>query len=199
MGCCCAKEQVEEDIGERSRLLGSTDLNQKSRFLDANTSQSNLNGLNNPNYQRNMGSSTIDSTGSNTSLNGQLAQNNSNGNSQNGQNHNKTNEMFDKILSEVIHVSAFDQRGNNLHDDSSSLQPVDEGNFKIKGLLEPTKNYLTLPEGVPVPVTVLSAQPPFSTDISLITNFAREANNCISSFELKVPENVSYNFNPITQ
>lgn len=144
-----------------------------------------------------MGSSIIDSTGSNSSLNGQATQNNSNGNSQNGQNVNKTNEMFEKILSEIIHVSAFDQRGSHGHDDSSSLQPVDEGNFKIKGLLEPTKNYLALPEGVPVPVTVLSAQPPFSTDINLINTIAREANNCIQSYTLNVPENVSYNFNPI--
>lgn len=158
--------------------------------------QSNTNGvgLANANY---VGSNTMNSTGSQSSLNGQMTQNSMNGTSSHGQNASENNQMFEKILSEVIHVSAFEQRSHIMDNDFSSLQGVADKSFKIKGLLEPTKQNLALPEGVPAPVTVLSAQPPFSSDIRLINNVAHEAQMCINNFTLNVPDNVAFDFNPI--
>lgn len=195
MGCCCSKTSDPADEDERTRLLGNGDNNQKSRFLDSNI-QSNTNGvgLANANY---VGSNILNSTGSNSSLNGQVAQNAMNGTSSHGQNPSENNQMFEKILSEVIHVSAFEHRSHIMDSDFSSLQGVADKSFKIKGLLEPTKQNLTLPEGVPAPVTVLSAQPPFSSDIRLINNVAHEAQMCINNFTLNVPDNVAFDFNPI--
>ncbi len=174
--------------------MGNADNNQKSRFLDSNM-QSNNNGvgLANANY---IGSNTLNSTGSNSSLN-QMSQNALNGTNSNGQNASEGNQMFEKILSEVIHVSAFEQRSHIMNNDFSNIQGVADKSFKIKGLLEPTKQNLALPEGVPAPVTVLSAQPPFSSDIRLINNVAHEAQLCINNFTLNVPDNVAFDFNPI--
>lgn len=194
MGCCCAKEQDDSDVSERSRLLGSTDTNQKSRFLDSSmpANSNGMSGLANANY---IGSNALNSTGSNSSLNGNIQQNNLNGTGSNGQ--TESNQMFEKILSEVIHVSAFEQRAHTMDNDFSNLQPVTDMAFKIKGLLEPAKQNLALPEGVTAPVTVLSAQPPFSSDIRLINQIAHDAQLCINNFTLQVPDNVTYNFNPI--
>lgn len=195
MGCCCAKEQEDNDSEERTRLLGSTDSNQKSRFLDSsNPANNGMNGLVNSNY---MGSNALNSTGSNSSLNGNSTQNASSLINQTAK-HSERNHMFEKVLSEVIHVSAFDQRGNVMASDISTLQPVTEDTFKIKGLLEPEKQSLMLPEGVHAPVTILSANPPPSTDIRLINNIAQEAELCISNdFSIEVPDNVAFDFNPV--
>lgn len=153
-------------------------------------------GIANSSYQRNLGSTNLNSTGSNSSLNGQLTQGAQKGTGSNGHNGSESTQMFEKILSEVIHVSQFEHRGN-LTNDFSTLQPVTEMTFKIKGLLEPTRQNLALPEGVPAPVMVLSSQPPFSNDIRLINNVAHEAQLCINNFTLNVPENVTFDFNPI--
>ena len=170
----------------------SADMNPKSRYTDSNFQQSlNANSAVNPNYQRN----TLNSTGSNSSLNGNQTNNSAIGANVNGNFLTESNQMFEKILSEVIHVSAFEQR-SNLNSDIMS-HPVTEVPFKIKGLLEPSRQHLTLPEGVPAPVTVLSAQPPFSSDIRLINNVAHEAQMYINNFSLNVPENVAFDFNPI--
>ncbi len=153
-----------------------------------------MNGLSNVNY---MGSNNLNSTGSNSSLNamGQSGQNGQSYQGMTSESERKSNKMFEKILSEVIHVSAFEQR--NMSNDFSTLQPVTEMTFKIKGLLEPTRQNLALPEGVPAPVMVLSSQPPFSNDIRLINNIAHEAQICINNFTLNVPDNVAFDFNPV--
>ena len=106
-------------------------------------------------------------------------------------------QMFDKILSEVIHVSANDQRGYMNPNDLTN-HPVQEMPFKLKGLVEPARQQLTLPEGVPAPMSVLAAQPPFTTDIRLINTIAQEAQTCINGYSLHVPENVAFDFNPVT-
>ena len=180
-------------------LLQNNDLSQKSRFVDPNSTQNTLNGMNaanGQNYQRNAntngGMSNLEYNTLNT--NGNQANNTLVGNNFNN-NYSESNQMFEKIMSEVIHVSAFEQRGN-LNNDVSS-HPVQDMPLKIKGLLEPTKQHLTLPEGVPAPVTVLSAQPPFTSDIHLINSVALDAQRCIDSFCLNVPENVAFDFNPV--
>ena len=103
--------------------------------------------------------------------------------------------MIDRILSEVIHVSVLEQRGN-LNTDIFS-HPVQEMPFKIKGLLEPNKQQLTLPEGVPAPLSVLAAQPPFNNDIQLINKIAMDAQMAINGYSLQVPDNVAFDFNPV--
>jgi hypothetical protein len=173
-------------------LLGNADAGQKSWYAESNAGQNGINSLNNPNYQRTAGNG-MNSADSNSSLNGN--QINNSGNTQTGNNYSESNQMFEKILSEVIHVSTFEQRGNINNDIMS--HPVTEMPFKIKGLLEPTRHHLTLPEGVPAPVTVLSAQPPFSSDIRLINNVAHDAHMYINGFQLNVPDNVAFDFNPI--
>lgn len=153
-----------------------------------------MNGPNGQNYQRNpVANGGVNNPDYNTiATNGtqmSSAMNNLNNH------YSENNQMFEKIMSEVIHVAAFEQRGNINNDISS--HPVQDMPLKIKGLLEPTKQHLTLPEGVPAPVTVLSAQPPFSSDIRLINSVALEAQKCIDGFCLNVPENVAFDFNPV--
>lgn len=124
--------------------------------------------------------------------------NNSNANN----NSNENNHMFEKILNEVIPVSAYDSRimgnGYQSSDQITNIHAVQEMPFKIKGLLEPQfyqQQQLGLPDGVPAPLTVLAAQPPFSNDIRFINTVALEASNCINNFILNVPDNVAFNFN----
>jgi len=69
--------------------------------------------------------------------------------------------------------------------------------FKLKGLLEPTKQQLTLPEGVPAPLSVLAAQPPFINDILLINKMATDAQMAINGYSLQIPDNVAFDFNPV--
>ena len=107
----------------------------------------------------------------------------------------ENNPMIDRILSEVIHVSQFEQRGNSNTEIFS--HPVQEMPFKIKGLLEPNKQQLTLPEGVPAPLSVLAAQPPFINDIILINKIATDAQMAINGYSLQVPDNVAFDFNPV--
>jgi hypothetical protein len=117
-------------------------------------------------------------------------------NGANQANLNESNQMFEKILSEVIHVPTLDQRANTNNDSGSHF--VQEMPFKLKsGFLEPNKSQLSLPEGVPAPLILLAAQPPFISDIRLINYIAQEANACINNFSLHVPENVAFDFKPI--
>jgi hypothetical protein len=121
----------------------------------------------------------------------------------------ENNQMFEKILSEVIHVSTFDQRSNNVmgmvggsafqNGNDMMINQVQEMPFKIRGLQEPqlNKQQFTLPDGVPAPLSVLAAQPPFLDDIRLINSVAFEANNCINNYSLAVPENVAFDFKPV--
>ena len=109
----------------------------------------------------------------------------------------ESNQMFDKILSEVIHVSAFEQhRGHNNTDITN--HPVQDMPFKFMGLLEPTRQQLMLPDGVSAPLSVLESQPPFASDIRLINNIAHDAQLCINNYTLFVPDNVAFDFNPVT-
>ena len=173
--------------------LISNDSNQKSRFIDS-TQASNSNGtssMSNQNYQRNAVPNTTNISEKVVNIN--EPQNvNSNANTSKN-NFSEKDHFFDKILNEIIHVN---DRTITLESDISSSHPVQDMPFKIKGLLEPTNQRGILPEGVPVPVTVLSAQPPFISDIRLINNLAQEAYNCINNFSLYVPENVAFDFNP---
>jgi hypothetical protein len=107
----------------------------------------------------------------------------------------ENNPMIDRILSEVIHVSQFEQRGN--FNTEIFSHPVQEMPFKLKGLLEPTKQQLTLPEGVPAPLSVLAAQPPFINDILLINKMATDAQMAINGYSLQIPDNVAFDFNPV--
>ncbi len=171
-------------------------MNQKSCFVDSSSNQNTLIGMNSTNgqnYQRNPTTNGVTNNLDYNTLNTNGNQTNKTiiGNNFNS-NYSESNQMFEKIMSEVIHVSAFEQRGN-LNNDISS-HPVQDMPLKIKGLLEPTKQHLTLPEGVPAPVTVLSAQPPFNSDIHLINCVALDAQRCIDSFCLNVPENVAFDF-----
>lgn len=108
----------------------------------------------------------------------------------------ESNPMIDRILSNIIQVSGFDNQRGNMTTDIFN-HPVQDMPFKIKGLLEPNKNQLTLPEGVPAPLSVLAAQPPFINDIRLINSIAQEAQMCINGYSLQVPENVAFDFNPV--
>lgn len=197
-------------------LLGTShEPNQKSRFLDqphlSSSSQLNQNrnngGVNlNVNNNSLMNGNALNDTNLNDSLlNNQLHNQHSNGANVNGNNNNpESNHMFEKILSEVIHVSAYDQRGTAIgyhsNDLMTNMHPVQDMPFKLKGLLEPQFNQqqqLTLPDGVPAPLTVLAAQPPFLNDIHLINSIAVEASNCINNFSLNVPDNVAFDFKPV--
>lgn len=222
MGCCCPKEKSNQDnddvVDERSRLLSSSD--QKSRFVDPVLGASQLN----QNTSMGTGPGSLHPSSINeaaTESQYLINQQNENayGNQQQQQNLlSESNQMFEKILSEVIHVSsAFDQRAtgmggaggyqsNDLMQFSSvglnlNMNPVQDMPFKIKGLLEPQtlnkQQQLTLPEGVPAPFSVLAAQPPFSNDIRLINNVAYEAYSCINNFSLNVPDNVAFDFKPV--
>jgi hypothetical protein len=179
------------------RLLGD-DQNAKSRF-----ESNNINSMNGQNYQRNLNPNGSNINLEYNTLNSNHLMNNSsllnsnivNNNNTNTNNLSETNQMFEKIMSEVIHVSAFEQRGN-INSDISS-HPVQDMPLKIKGLLEPVRQNLTLPEGVPAPVTVLSAQPPFTSDIRLINSVALDAQRCMEGYCLNVPENVAFDFNPV--
>ena len=128
----------------------------------------------------------------NNGVNGNNANNNSNNNQDNM---SESNPMVDRLLSNIIQLTGFEQRGN-LNADIFN-HPVQDMPFKIKGLLEPSKQQLTLPEGVPAPLSVLAAQPPFINDIRLINNIALEAQMCINGYSLQVPENVAFDFNPV--
>lgn len=218
MGCCCSQDKEtsqEEGYDERSRLIPhTTDLNQKSRFVDSNnqtinamrsggqsgggmqSNANNLQNLNNTLIDQSLNNSLSKQNGA-ASSNGQ----NSNGNGGNGgTNMNESNHMFDKILSEVIHVTPYEQRSanasSNLMGDTNLVQEMP---IKLKGLIEPAKQQLCLPEGVPSgnTLSVLAAQPPFISDIRLISTLASEANFCINNFTLTVPENVAFDFNPV--
>jgi hypothetical protein len=118
------------------------------------------------------------------------------------------NQVFEKILSEVIHVSTFDHRTSNVmgmvggsayQNDGMMVNQVQEMPFKMRALQEPqlNKQQFTLPDGVPAPLSVLAAQPPFLDDINLINSVAFEANNCINNYSLAVPENVAFDFKPV--
>lgn len=200
MGCCCPKTtfQNENESNEERTILISNE--QKSRLVESNLSNgnqnfnqqlsSNFNGSSNymegyqqtENYEQN----TINTT---------IFQNNA---------LSQENLIIEKILSDVIHVSAFDQRSIIQSSDlmqfsSDHLDGVQELSLKIKDLLEPTlnKQQLTLPEGVSAPFSILAAQPPFQEDIKLINKMAVEAWNCVHNFSLYVPDNVAFDFNPI--
>jgi hypothetical protein len=114
----------------------------------------------------------------------------------NNLNNSENNQVFDNILRDVIHVTA-DQRINT--DTANSLIQIQDMPLKLKGLLEPSKNQLNdfTNLGVVAPLSVLAAQPPFLSDIKLISNFALEANSCINNFTLQIPNNVAFNFNPV--
>ncbi len=125
------------------------------------------------------------------------------------QQQSESNQLFDKILSEIIPVvsNTIDQRvmtggmANNGIISNADLmnlnQFVQDMPIKMTGLLEPQKNQLQLPEGVTAPLSVLAANPPFMNDIRLINTFAYEANMCINNYSLQVPTNVTFNFNPV--
>ena len=184
-----------------------TETNQKSLFVGPSSSQNNQtsqNNLNNSNFSRsnnidygNINSNENHFTNGNTGNNANNFYNNPNLNNGYLSNNpiSENNPMIDRILSEVIHVSAFEQRGN-LNTDIFS-HPVQEMPFKIKGLLEPTKQQLSLPEGVPAPLSVLAAQPPFINDIHLISKIAMDAQMAINGYSLQVPDNVAFDFNPV--
>ncbi len=180
-------------------------MNQKSRFVDSSQpSQLNNGQLNNSNYQRNNNANNS-SQNDNSSLNNSNYQNYNGTNNPNGPNNSSSqngntdqlenNQMFDKIMSEVIHVSAFEQR-SYVNSDITN-HPVQDMPFKLKGLLEPNRQQLMLPDGVPAPLSVLAAQPPFTSDIRLINTIALEAQSCIDGFALHVPENVAFDFKPV--
>ncbi|CAF0847460.1 unnamed protein product [Brachionus calyciflorus] len=202
MGCCCPKQTISdtESIDERTRLLSS---DQKSRFVDSNQPQSNPQ-LNQPQgsafnsaFNYGQGYQQTDAYDSN--------QINPIYPPVSGHNNPLSHEnvIIEKILSEVIHVSAFDQRSgiqsNDFQQITSDQFPVQDMPFKMKGLLEPSINrqQLSLPDGVPAPFSVLAAQPPFSEDIKLINKMAFEAVNCINNFTLNVPDNVAFDFKPV--
>jgi hypothetical protein len=209
------------------RLLGN-EQHQKSRFVDSNsgpglaqTSQPNgrNGGVINSNFTggaHNAGSNItepnlIDSQFLNGSgyQNGTLAggQHGSSlgggagGNQLNVQ--SEHNQVFEKILSEVIHVSTFDQRpagGGGYMGNDMMINQVQEMPFKMRSGLQDAqlnKQQFTLPDGVPAPLAVLSVQPPFLDDIRLINSVAFEANNCINNYSLTVPENVAFDFKPV--
>lgn len=205
MGCCCPKEASANDtesVDERTRLLSNE---QKSRFLDSNLPQTNAIsqqpassgynlGLNFQGYQQNEAFDPNNINQQYPSIAGQKNQNTL----------SQENQIIEKILSEVIHVSAFDQRSANQSNDlmqftSDQLLNVQDMPFKIRGLLEPSINKpsISLPDGVPAPFSVLAAQPPFSEDIKLINTMAQEAFNCINNFTLQVPDNVAFDFKPV--
>ena len=162
-------------------------------LLNQNPSISNnLNDINQPNSNQ---SKYI--TGQSTSNNGQTSGGGGGVNGNNVNAANETNQAFEKILSEVIHVNAFDQRGinsTNMNGDSNQVQDMP---IKLNGLVEPTKQQLALPEGVPAgnTLSVLAAQPPFISDIRLINNVAHEANASIMGYSLEMPTNVTFDFN----
>lgn len=201
MGCCCPKHSIqteESSDNETTRLLSG---DQKSRFVESNLVQGNMN-INQP-----LGSNL--NTGLTYIENYQQGENEQNSFNQNKtfQNNNalsQENQIIEKILSEVIHVSAFDQRSTIQSSDlmqfsSDNLDGVHELTLKIKGFLEPihSKQHLSLPDGVSAPFSVLSAQPPFPEDINFINQMAKEAWNCINNFILQVPDNVAFDFNPV--
>ena len=167
----------------------------KTRFVDP--SQSNQNGRLNQQYQANI---NINSNQNENNLNPSNQANNSsyqnymlsNGiNNLNEHNANENSQIFDKIISEVINVN---ERGY-VNTDMTNHQ-VQDVPFKFPGL-EPPRQQLMLPEGVPAPLSVLAAQPPFTSDIRLINNIAQEAQSCINNFTLHVPDNVAFDFNPV--
>ncbi|RNA20070.1 hypothetical protein BpHYR1_036073 [Brachionus plicatilis] len=203
MGCCCPKqsnESEDESTSERTRLLSN---DQKSRFVESNISQGNLN-LNQPlSSAYNSGLNFIEGyqQGENYDPNSinqnKIFQNNSNALSQ-------ENQIIDKILSEVIQVSAFDQRSVIQASDlmqftSDQLDGGQDLHLKMKGFLEPnvSKQQLSLPDGVSAPFSVLSAQPPFPEDIRFINQMAQEAWNCVNNFSLNIPDNVAFDFKPV--
>lgn len=224
MGCCCPKAKDQDEIGnadERTRLLSG---DQKSRFLDPSMTSSSSqlpqnSAQNNGSFNPNQGG-FINPIVSDINADYQYISNQQNSNQAQAstnlqsQNLSESNQMFEKILSEVIHVSsAFDQRitglggagypSNDLIQFASNMNTsqVQEMPFKIKGILEPPtinkQQQLALPEGVPIPFSVLAAQPPFTNDIRLINTVAHEAYNCINNFSLNVPDNVAFDFKPV--
>ena len=165
-------------------------MNPKSRF--DNIPANNQTPINNSNYQRNLqdGMSAFDIG------NGHLPSSANHNNLLTSTNDmNESNQMFERILSDVIHVSTFEPKGFANADISN--QPGQDIPFKIKGLLESNKQQMMLPDGVPAPLSVLAAQPPFSSDINFICNLAQEAQACINGFTLQVPANVAFDFNPV--
>ena len=219
-------------IKKQPTSLLRNEYNQKSRFVDSNGMGSSSNGgagvqTNQPNMrgQFGQGNNLSDPNlldGGSQFLNGGGAHTlghtggggGSHLNSSNAANaQSENNQVFEKILSEVIHVSAFDQRASNIGMVSGGgvggggyqgndllVNQVQEMPFKIRGLQEPklNKQQFTLPDGVPAPLSVLAAQPPFLDDIRLINGVAFEANNCINNFSLHVPDNVAFDFKPVT-
>lgn len=200
MGCCCPKTSLNnenESIDERTRLISSE---QKSRLVESNFSNANQN-LNHQIASNNSGASNYmegyqysDNFEQNT-INTNIFQINA---------LSQENQIIEKILSDVIHVSAFDQRSILQSSDlmqfsSDHLDGVQDLSLKIRDLLEPTfsKQQLILPEGVSAPFSVLAAQPPFQEDIKFINKMAQEAWNCIHNFSLQIPDNVAFDFNPI--
>lgn len=199
MGCCCDK-QKNEDNEESRRLLNSDSTQDKYRYNDGravhNQPQSQtynaalLNNSTNATYTTAINSNT---TTASDGINISSSLTNNAGN-----NDLDNNQVFDKILSDVIQVSAFDQRTNvNSSDLANPLIQVQDMPFKIKGLIDPTKTQLQLPEGVAAPLSVLAAQPPYITDIKLISNFAQDANACVNNYTLQIPDNVAFNFNQV--
>jgi hypothetical protein len=188
------------------------DRNPKSRFVDSSgvnagsiaiTSQA-MNGVRSGNQN-----GIVNPLLNDSNLDYQYSSSNPNGvnigmtDSDSNQKSEQQNQIFDKIINEVIHVSAYDTRSNvvGMYNQSNEqmVNMVQEMPFKMKGLLEPInkQQQFTLPDGVPAPLSVLAAQPPFLDDIRLISNIAYEANNCINNFSLAVPDNVAFDFKPV--
>ena len=157
----------------------------------------NLQNLNNNMIDQSLNNSLSKQNGG--AQNGANSGQNGGGNNGGNNNMNESNHMFDKILSEVIHVTPYEQRSANASNLNCDTNLVQEMPIKLKGLIEPAKQQLCLPEGVPSgnTLSVLAAQPPFISDIRLIKNLASEANFCINNFTLTVPENVAFDFNPV--
>jgi len=174
MGCCCGKQSDDEEQNERDPLLG------EDRSKLSVTSQITKSEFNNTISNLRTSSTAAISTTDN--YHHQSYQ-------------NESNHILEKLLNEVIQVTTVEQRTNATQDITNNM--MNEAPSELKGLREPSKQSLTLPEGVAAPITVLSAQPPFINDIKLINKFALEANACINNYTLQVPANVAFDFNPI--
>lgn len=230
MGCCCPKQKSdsEDENDERARLLDN-DHHQKSQFVQPNgVSSSGIaaqtsGGLASSNGNHH-DSNLLDFGNYNgTSIGGGLIGSGDLSNSTaipdgGAGGHNasqvKDNQMFEKILSEVINVSTMDQRSNTnvtigavitssagVGNIDLALNQMRDMPFKFKSVPDGSgaerKHYSDLPNGVLAPVTVLAAQSPFIDDIRLINTVAAEANACINNFTLQVPDNVAFDFKPV--
>jgi hypothetical protein len=195
----------------------SNDMNTKSRFVDSmasgvgnqmngNSNYNNDNNLNNQDYNQQLQQNQQQQQQQqfSGSMNNKQIVSSQRGIENNGmvrgdedldqlRQENENSQMFDKILSEVIHVTGLEQRNQHTEIGNDSLQDM---TFKFNGILESSKQQqqLKLPVGIPAPLSVLAAQPPFQSDINFINQIAHEADQCINGFKLNIPDNVAFDF-----